>query len=81
MLALEQLYEREYDRWLIETIELLKNRQFDWVDYEHLIEELAAWGRREKTTVKSLSLQIIIQSLLYQFWTTERERNSKRRNY
>ena len=76
MLALEQLYEREYDRWLSETIELLKNRQFDRVDYEHLIEELAALGRSEKTAVKSLSLQIIIQLLLYQFWTTEREINS-----
>ena len=76
MLALEQLYEREYDRWLSETIELLKNRQFDRVDYEHLIEELAALGRSEKTAVKSLSLPIIIQLLLYQFWTTEREKNS-----
>ncbi|GBD53753.1 DUF29 family protein [Microcystis aeruginosa NIES-298] len=76
MLALEQLYEREYDRWLIETIELLKNRQFDRVDYEHLIEELAALRRSEKTAVKSLILSIIIQLLLYQFWTTEREKNS-----
>ncbi len=76
MLALEQLYEREYDRWLSETIELLKNRQFDRVDYEHLIEELAALGRSEKTAVKSLILSIIIQLLLYQFWTTEREKNS-----
>jgi len=62
MLALEQLYEREYDRWLSETIELLKNRQLDQLDYEHLI--------------KSLILSIIIQLLLYQFWTTEREINS-----
>ncbi|MFM7353606.1 MAG: DUF29 family protein, partial [Microcystis aeruginosa] len=38
MLALEQLYEREYDRWLSEMIELLKNRQLDKLDYEHLIE-------------------------------------------
>ena len=74
MLALEQLYEKEYDRWLSETIELLKNRQFDRVDYEHLIEELAALGRSEKTAVKSLSLPIIIHLLLYQFWTTEREK-------
>ncbi|REJ60210.1 MAG: DUF29 domain-containing protein [Microcystis aeruginosa DA14] len=76
MLALEQLYEREYDRWLSETIELLKNRQFDRVDYEHLIEELAALRRSEKTAVKSLILSIIIRLLLYQFWTTEREKNS-----
>jgi hypothetical protein len=71
MLALEQLYEKEYDRWLSETIELLKNRQFDRVD-----EELAALGRSEKTAVKSLSLSTIIHLLLYQFWTTERARNS-----
>ena len=76
MLALEQLYEREYDRWLSETIELLKNRQLDQLDYEHLIEELAALGRSEKTAVKSLILSIIIQLLIYQFWTTEREINS-----
>lgn len=76
MLALEQLYEREYDRWLSETIELLKNRQLDQLDYEHLIEELAALGRSEKTAVKSLILSIIIRLLLYQFWTTEREKNS-----
>ena len=76
MLALEQLYEEEYDCWLTETIELLKNRQLDQLDYEHLIEELATLGRSEKTAVKSLSLQIIIQLLLYQFWTTQRERNS-----
>ncbi|MFM7882088.1 MAG: DUF29 domain-containing protein [Microcystis panniformis] len=76
MLALEQLYEREYDRWLSETIELLKNRQLDQLDYEHLIEELAALRRSEKTAVKSLILSIIIRLLLYQFWTTEREKNS-----
>jgi hypothetical protein len=76
MVALKQLYEKEYDRWLTETIELLKNRQFDRVDYEHLIEELEALGRSEKSAVKSLILQILIHLLLYEFWTTERARNS-----
>jgi hypothetical protein len=76
MVALEQLYEKEYDRWLTETIKLLKNRQFDRVDYEHLIEELEALGRSEKSAVKSLILQILIHLLLYEFWTTERARNS-----
>jgi hypothetical protein len=74
MVALKQLYEKEYDRWLTETIELLKNRQFDRVDYEHLIEELEALGQSEKSAVKSLILQILIHLLLYEFWTTERAR-------
>lgn len=76
MIASEQLYEIEYDRWLTETIELLKNRQFDQIDYQHLIEELEALGRSEKSAVKSLLLQIIIHLLLYQFWQAEASRNS-----
>jgi hypothetical protein len=76
MVALKQLYEKEYDRWLTETIKLLKNRQFDRVDYEHLIEELEALARSEKSAVKSLILQILIHLLLYEFWTAERARNS-----
>lgn len=74
-LDLESLYETEYDRWLTATIELLKNRQFDRIDRQHLIEELEALGRSEKSAVKNLLLQIIIHLLLYQFWTKEQARN------
>jgi hypothetical protein len=76
MIASEQLYETEYDRWLTETIGLLKNRQFDQIDYQHLIEELEALGRSEKSAVKNLLLQILIHLLLYQFWQSEAARNS-----
>jgi len=77
MLALEQLYEREYDRWLSETIELLKNRQFDRVDYEHLIEELEALSKRDKNRVESFLRQIIIHLLLWQYWSKEFELNHR----
>jgi hypothetical protein len=73
---LQKLYDTEYDRWLAQTIVLLKNRQLEGIDYEHLIEELEALGRSEKSAVKNLLLQIIIHLLLYeQFWETERDRN------
>ncbi|PSF37629.1 DUF29 domain-containing protein [Aphanothece hegewaldii CCALA 016] len=72
---LQKLYHTEYDRWLTQTIRLLKNRQLESVDYEHLIEELEALGRSEKSAVKNLLLQIIIHLLLYEFWETERDRN------
>ena len=76
VLDLKQLYETEYDRWLIKTIELLGNRQLEWLDYDNLIEELEALGRSEKSAVKSLLLQIIIHLMLYQFWQAERDRNA-----
>jgi hypothetical protein len=75
MITSEQLYETEYDRWLTATIKLLKNRQFDQIDYQHLIEELEALGRSEKSAVKNLLLQILIHLLLYQFWQSEAPRN------
>ncbi|MFM8293613.1 MAG: DUF29 family protein, partial [Microcystaceae cyanobacterium] len=37
---LKQLYETDEVQWLAETIELLKQRQFEELDLEHLIEEL-----------------------------------------
>ncbi len=76
MSHLKELYEAEYDQWLTETVKLLKTRQLEALDYNHLIEELEALGRSEKTAVKSLLLQIIIHLLLYQFWDLEQERNT-----
>ncbi|MGV2390931.1 MAG UNVERIFIED_CONTAM: DUF29 domain-containing protein [Microcystis novacekii LVE1205-3] len=64
------------NRWLSEMMELLKNRQFKSVRLRTFNRGVSRLGDEgEKTAVKSLSLQIIIQILLYQFWTTERTRN------
>ena len=76
ILELKELYETEYDQWLIKTIKLLENRQLEWLDYENLIEELESLGRSEKNAVKSLLLQIIIHLMLYQFWQVERDRSA-----
>jgi hypothetical protein len=76
ILDLKELYETEYDRWLSETVRLLKNRQLKKLDYENLIEELEALGRSEKSAVKSLLLQIIIHLMLYQFWRSESKINA-----
>ncbi len=73
---LKQLYQTEYDRWLEETIKLLKNRQLTQLDYENLIEELEALGRNEKNAVESFLEQIIRHLLLYEYWQTEFPQNA-----
>lgn len=40
--SLSSIYEEDYQQWLDHTVLLLKNRQVDSLDYEHLIEELEA---------------------------------------
>jgi hypothetical protein len=34
------LYEQDFNLWLTETVELLKTRQVERLDYKNLIEEL-----------------------------------------
>ena len=64
---LKQLYEIDDSLWLEETIELLKNKQFNQLDVENLIEELEALGRRDKNTIESLFIHLI-EHLLDENW-------------
>jgi hypothetical protein len=72
---LKKLYEIDDSLWLEETIELLRNRQFDQLDLENLIEELEALGRRDKASIESLFIHLIEHLLIYEYWLSEREYN------
>jgi hypothetical protein len=73
---LKQLYDIDDDEWLEQTINLLKNHQFQQLDLDNLIEELEDLGREKKNAVASLLDQIIRHLLLLQYWTTEAEYNA-----
>jgi hypothetical protein len=73
---LKKLYDTNYIEWLEQTIELLKNRQMEQIDYENLIEEIEDLAKREKRRLRSLLEQIIRHLLLYQYWKLERQQNS-----
>jgi hypothetical protein len=73
---LKQLYDVDDDEWLEQTINLLKNHQFQQLDLDNLIEELEYLGREKKNAVASLLDQIIRHLLLLQYWTTEAEYNA-----
>ncbi len=73
---LKQLYEIDDHLWLLETIDLLKQKKLNELDLENLIEELEALSRTDKARVKSLLEQIIRHLLLLQYWQEEYDRNS-----
>jgi hypothetical protein len=73
---LKQLYDVDDDEWLEQTINLLKNHQFQQLDLDNLIEELEDLVREKKNAVASLLDQIIRHLLLLQYWTTEAEYNA-----
>jgi hypothetical protein len=57
------LYDRDLQLWIEQTIGQLKNREFESLDIEHLIEELIDLGKSEKNTLRS-NLTILLAHLL-----------------
>ncbi|MEY3331827.1 MAG: hypothetical protein RLZZ176_127 [Cyanobacteriota bacterium] len=74
---LQRLYEIDDYEWLLTNIELLKQKHFDDLDLQNLIEELEDLGNEKKNAVESLFQQIIRHLLLYQYWQLEVSRNSR----
>lgn len=74
---LQRLYEIDDYEWLLTNIELLKQKHFDNLDLQNLIEELEDLGNEKKNAVESLFQQIIRYLLLYQYWQLEVSRNSR----
>ena len=67
----------DYDRWLNEQTNLLRERNFGCLDTDNLIEELEALGRAEKAAVKSLVYQILLHLLLIDYWEKETDYNRR----
>jgi hypothetical protein len=74
---LSLMYDSDYQQWLDEMVLLLKNKPVDWLDCDHLVEELEALGREQKNAVESLVIQVIQHLLFYQYWQSEWEDNER----
>jgi hypothetical protein len=57
------LYEQDFNLWIEETVNLLKNRQLDQIDYENLIEEVEDLGKNQKDDLE-IHLENILRNLL-----------------
>ena len=57
------LYEQDFQQWLVETADCMKARNFGAIDTDHLIEELTDLGNSSKAVLKS-NLAILLAHLL-----------------
>jgi len=73
--AQQQLYETDYNLWVLETINKLKNQDFQTIDWENLIDEVSDLGRREKRRLESLLTRLLEHLLKLKYWDSERELN------
>jgi hypothetical protein len=74
---MKTLYDTDYDAWYEEQIENLRQGNLDALDIPHLIEELEALVRGEKSAVENFAYQIILHLLLIDYWYEESEWNRR----
>jgi hypothetical protein len=72
---LQELYEIDDNLWLEETVKILKEKRFDDLDLDNLIEELEDLGSERKHRAASFLEQIIRHLLLLEYWQAEYEYN------
>jgi DNA repair ATPase RecN len=69
------LYDTDYNLWVLETVKQLQKREFNALDLDNLIEEVADLSRRDKRKLESLLTRLIEHLLKLKYWQSEREQN------
>lgn len=71
---MKALYNQDFYLWTEKTAQLIKDKQFDDVDWENLIAEIISLGKSEQRAIRS-HLVILLQHLLK--WQYQSEYQSK----
>jgi len=65
-------YETDFYRWTQQQAKFLKNKQFNEIDIENLIEEIESMGRSEKRELESRLIVLLQHLLKWQYQPTRR---------
>jgi len=66
------LYETDFYEWISQTVNQLKERQFEKVDWENLIEEIESMGRSEKRELASRLVILLTHVLKWLYQPSKR---------
>ena len=69
------LYETDYNQWIQETVQKLRNRNFNDVDWDNLIEEIESMGKNDKRALLSLLTRLLEHLLKLSYWESEKQRS------
>ncbi|MGB3768952.1 MAG: DUF29 domain-containing protein [Phormidesmis sp.] len=72
---LAALYERDYFAWIEATLRGLQQRDYNSVDWNNLIEEIADMGRREKRSLEGNLVIVLLHLLKWQYQPGRKSRS------
>ena len=61
------LYETDYVQWIEATVQKIQSQEYGAVDWENLVEEIEDMGKRERQSLESNFIVLIIHLLKWQF--------------
>ena len=61
------LYDRDYALWLETTIEQLRQQNFDQVDWENVLDEFESMSKRDRRSIKSNLVILLLHLLKWEF--------------
>lgn len=73
----QTLYDADFVAWAEQTVELLRSRQLDRLDFENLIEEVEDLGKSQRQALYS-NLRVVLMHLLKWQFQPEKRTNSWR---
>jgi hypothetical protein len=71
------LYEQDYSLWLEKTVSLLKNKDFEQLDLEHLIEEIEGLNKSDRCEIYNRLVVWFEPQLKLNYWHEELEQNRR----
>jgi hypothetical protein len=71
----KNLYDLDYNLWILETAQQLESKNFTSLDLEHLLEEVWDLSQRYKNKLESLLIRLFEHLLKLGYWRSELERN------
>ncbi|MDY6781878.1 MAG: DUF29 domain-containing protein [Cyanobacteriota bacterium] len=70
--SLNELYEKDFQMWIEETVKRLRDRSFDLIDLENLIEEVEDMGKSQKDAIESNLTVLLLHLLKYRYQPQKR---------
>ncbi len=65
-------YEEDFNKWLEQTVDLLKERRFEELDIDNLVDELEGMSKRDKREILSRLKVLLMHLLKWQYHPSQR---------
>jgi hypothetical protein len=74
---MKNLYDKDFYQWTQPTVQMIKEKKYNLIDWDNLIEEIETLGRSEKRAVKSHLVILLMHLLKWQYQTEHRSNSWK----